>query len=84
MFEFLITWQFLVVVSLLIISGIAKAVQDTLNFHFDKSIFKHIKNKQFWDSSISWLNKYEDRNVALGFKKIKIKLPIIVWKKKNG
>mgnify|MGYP003435395115 FL=1 len=59
MFEFLITWQFWVVVSLLIISGIAKAVQDTLDFHYWKSIFSKSKYHNWLNPNESWENKYK-------------------------
>ena len=55
--SFLATWQFWVVVSLLIISGISKAIQDTLMFHFETSVFKNT-NPNFWDPNKSWQNKY--------------------------
>lgn len=59
MFEFLITWQFWVVVILLIISGIAKAVQDTLDFHYWKSIFSKATLESWWNPNMSWENKYK-------------------------
>ena len=42
---------------LLFISGVSKAIMDTLQFHFYKSIFKD--KGSWWDASISWKNKYE-------------------------
>ncbi len=45
---------------LIFIAGIAKAVMDTLLFHYDKSIFKSY-DRWFWNSEISWLNKYEPK-----------------------
>lgn len=44
---------------LLFISGISKAVQDKVNFHFTKSIFTKY-NPQFWDILYSWMNKWKD------------------------
>jgi len=43
---------------LMILAGICKAIQDTLQFHFAKSVFPH--NSRFWNPSISWLNKYKE------------------------
>ena len=41
-------------------AGLADAAKDKILFHYDKSIFKNFKNQQFWDSSVSWTNKYKD------------------------
>lgn len=57
--EFLTTWQFWTVVSLLIISGLAKAIQDTLEFHYWKSIFAKAKYENWWNPNMSWENKYK-------------------------
>ncbi len=40
-----------------LIAGIAKAIMDTLQFHFSNSIFANL-NKQWFDPSVSWENKY--------------------------
>jgi len=45
---------------LVIISCIAKAVMDKLQFHYDRSIFKDFKNQQFWNPGISWKNKWKN------------------------
>jgi hypothetical protein len=45
---------------LAIIGGVAKAVMDTISFHYDSSVFKNKKNQLFWDSSKSWKNKYKE------------------------
>jgi hypothetical protein len=39
------------------ISSIAKAIMDTLQFHFDKSIFRKLGN--WWNPLNSWENKYK-------------------------
>lgn len=57
---------------LVVVSAICKAVADKLVHHFDKSIFSTFKNQMFWDTRISWLNKYVNNDVKQGFKKIKI------------
>ena len=41
------------------LAGFFKAVRDTLQFHFGKSIFKNW-NSDFWNPSVSWMNKYKD------------------------
>jgi len=66
---------------LLAISAIAKSVQDKLNFHFHKSVFKNLGS--FWNPKDSWKNKYKNNDPKQGFKKITIKIPVIEWKK-NG
>lgn len=41
------------------LSGLSKSVKDTLDHHFDVSIFKYL-NPYFWDSNLSWCNKWKD------------------------
>lgn len=50
----------------LIIAGIGKAVMDTLQFHFSSSVFKKLKGNYFWDPSISWKNKYKNKDPKQG------------------
>ena len=42
---------------MLSLAAIAKAVMDTLMFHYSTSIFKK-RNRLFWDPAKSWRNKY--------------------------
>lgn len=42
---------------LIYIAGFCKAVMDTLQFHFQNSVFYNSIHK-FWNPKISWLNKY--------------------------
>ena len=44
---------------LLAISGVSKAVQDKVNFHFSESIFVKL-NGQFWNPVYSHMNKWKD------------------------
>jgi hypothetical protein len=44
---------------LVILSGIAEAVIDTLNFHYYDSIFRSM-NQFWWNPEWSWMNKYSD------------------------
>ena len=44
-------------------ASISEAIMDTLQFHYERSIFKFnpVKyNQLFWDASISWVNKWKD------------------------
>ncbi len=42
---------------LVAIAGIAKAIMDTVQFHFSQCVLKGI-NDQWFDASVSWKNKY--------------------------
>jgi len=42
---------------LVVVAAACNAVMDTLTHHYDSSVFK-LKDRQFWDPSISWENKY--------------------------
>lgn len=58
---------------LIIIAAFCNAVMDTCNYHFYNSIFsnKDRFNPQFWNTSISWQNKYIDyKKPELGYKKL--------------
>jgi hypothetical protein len=46
------------IIILMIIAGACNAIMDTLQFRFDKSIFKN-RNLNFWDPKKSWINKYK-------------------------
>jgi hypothetical protein len=48
-----------------IVSAVAKAAMDKINFHFDESIFVSWKRK-FWDSEYSWQNKWKEGFAELG------------------
>jgi hypothetical protein len=45
-----------IIAALLVISAIAKAVQDKIQFHFDKSIFRFLPHS-WWKPSVSNKNK---------------------------
>lgn len=47
-----------VIVGLLVISATCKAIQDKLQFHFEKSVFKDLGS--FWNPEQSWRNKWKD------------------------
>ena len=44
---------------LIILSGIAEAIMDKLQFHYDTSIFTKFKNQRFWYPGFSWMNKWK-------------------------
>ena len=46
-------WKIVVICVLLTISAIAKAIQDTLQFHYWKSVFTKAKNEQWWNPNLS-------------------------------
>ena len=55
---------------LIFIASIAKAVMDKVNFHFEGSIFNNKEKfkRIFWDSSISWKNKWWNGDISKGEK----------------
>ena len=53
---------------LMALAGVCKAVMDTLQFHFDKSIFQGGKTTFFFDPRFSWLNKYKNTDPNQGEK----------------
>lgn len=67
MFEFLVTWQFWVVVTLLIISGIAKACMDVVSFKYSTSIFpKLTKAESYYNPVFSWARKWKNLDPKQG------------------
>lgn len=59
-------YQIILAVIFVIIAGIAKAICDTVSFHYSKSIFT--KNPIFWNPEISWRNKYDGNDPSNGAK----------------
>lgn len=49
---------------LLCVGGLSEAVMDKINFHYDRSIFKSLKNQQFFDPRLSWRNKYKPNQLV--------------------
>lgn len=46
---------------LIFVAGMSKGVSDTLQFHYEKSVFAALKSQeQYWNPAISWKNKYKD------------------------
>jgi hypothetical protein len=56
-------WVYLFV----IISAVAKAAMDKIQFHFYESIFSNLKHK-FWNKEYSWQNKWMNGNPIFGEK----------------
>lgn len=54
-------------VTLLLISSVSFAVMDSLQHHYNSSIFKKFNNV-FWNPAYSWRNKYKLGNPKLGEK----------------
>lgn len=42
----------------IVLASICKSIKDTLNFHFETSVFRNLG--KFWCPAISWKNKYKD------------------------
>jgi hypothetical protein len=49
--------MFIIGLILVLLSGIAEAIMDKIQFHFDKSIFVNY-NQDFWNPTLSWKNKW--------------------------
>ena len=56
------TLYLLLIASLLLaaLSGICKAIKDTLAHHYPNSRLRSLRPAQWWDASVSWKNKYRD------------------------
>ncbi len=52
------------------LAAVCNALCDNLQHHWYKSIFNNPKrNLKWWNGELSWLNKYQDGQVAKGFVK---------------
>jgi len=56
----------IIIVLLIIVAGISKSIMDTVDFHFNESIFSTLKKKMWWNESEGWKNKYKDRDPSKG------------------
>lgn len=54
---------------LIALSAICCAVMDVTQFHYSTSVFTKFNNPTYWNGSVSWLNKYVDRDDKKGFRK---------------
>jgi len=61
------------------LAAICNSVQDTVDHHYYKFRWKDKWNPMWWNASVSWKNKYVDRDVSKGFKKWNI-LGIVINK----
>lgn len=48
------------------IAAISEAIMDKIQFHYNKSIFKDLKNQNFWNPNVSWRNKWKNGNAKEG------------------
>jgi len=53
---------------LLALAAFFNATMDVISTRYDKSIFKGMKNQQFWDWRISWKNKWKNGDSTQGEK----------------
>ena len=60
----MVIWQYVIVGILIMFSGIDKAIQDKLQFHFDKSVFKKLGD--YWNPTTSWKRKYKNGDPLQG------------------
>ena len=49
-----------------ILAAICNSVMDTLSHHYNTSIFSDYANFRYWNTAISWKNKYKNGNKAEG------------------
>lgn len=56
--------NYIIIGLLIIIAAVSKAIQDKIQFHFDKSIFKNLGT--FWNPIESWKRKYKDNDFTKG------------------
>jgi F0F1-type ATP synthase membrane subunit c/vacuolar-type H+-ATPase subunit K len=57
-------WQYILVGLLIALAAISKAIQDKLQFHFEKSIFKNLGD--FWSPKTSWKRKWKNGDKKQG------------------
>ena len=62
---------------LVLLSAIAKAIMDVIQFKYYDSIFKE-GNSYFWNPSLSWFNKYKNLDPKQG-PKFFLSTTILVW-----
>jgi hypothetical protein len=51
---------------LIFLSGLFESVMDTLQFHYDVSIFKKLINQRYWYPGFSWMNKWKNGDPKQG------------------
>jgi hypothetical protein len=52
--------------TLIFLAGLFEACMDSLQFHFETSVFSKLKYQYFWNPEISWKNKYRDHDPTKG------------------
>lgn len=51
----------IIAILLSLVSGVGKGICDTLQFHYERSVFTRW-NEQYWNPKVSWRNKYNAKN----------------------
>lgn len=77
-YSFLLSWQIYVVLALVLVSAIAKAVQDGLQTKYEVSVFAKAKNQSYWNPLISWKRKWKNGDKAQGGK-VLVKQHLVGW-----
>src|SRR3989344_6672813 len=62
------------------IAGMAKGVSDTLQFHYGTSVFASFQNEQWWNSAMSWKNKYRDYDAGDTREAYLFSRSLLVWR----
>ena len=57
-------YNYLIVGLLIFVAALSKAIQDKIQFHFHKSIFKNLGT--FWNPEESWKRKYKNNDPNQG------------------
>lgn len=65
------------IVSMAIIAGSAKAIMDTLQFHYHSSVFNRTGWAKYWNPQHSWRNKYKDTDWLEP--KFPLSTTVLVW-----
>ena len=50
----------------ILLASICNATMDKVDHHYFKSVFRHFKNKLWWNGDEGWRNKYVDRDPNKG------------------
>ena len=52
----------------ILLSGVAEAIMDKLQFHFHESVFSNMKSTNWWNPYKSWKNKWKNGDKSQGEK----------------
>lgn len=59
-------WTLVSISALMLAWVVCDAMQDTVAYHYDTSVFRNAKHRQWFDPSISWRNKWKDGDAGKG------------------